>query len=304
MRETPLVVHYREEFLSNFGARWINQALEDGAAYRAYVRKKITELEMPACLEYLPLIESSYKPSARSRTGALGLWQFMENSVAPFLKKNSLIDERLDPWKSTDAALAKLRDNYRRFGDWLLALAAYNSGAGAVSRALAQSREKTFWALSDSHLLREESRRYVPKFLALCDVIANQEHFGVSYASLDDFEGEAYGYYEYENPVIVSELARALELDEALFKKLNPALLVDAAPAGFSFRLPLEAMDKASAAFEASRAEGAHVVVKGETLWGISRRYGITVDALCAANALSEKDILPIGKVLIVPIFK
>jgi membrane-bound lytic murein transglycosylase D len=303
LRETPLVERYRQEFLSNFGKQWINKALEDGALYRAYARKKIAEMELPACLEYLPLIESAYKPNARSRTGAVGLWQFMENSTAPYLKKTNLIDERLDPWKSTDAALAKLKDNYKQFGDWLLALAAYNSGAGAVSRALAKSNEKTFWALSDSRLLKEESRQYVPKFLAVCDAIVNEEYFGASFAQIEDFESD-FGYFEYENPVIVSELARALEIDIGLLKKLNPSLLFDAAPAGFSFRLPLEIMEKAHAAFEASSAKGVHVVAKGETLWGISRRYGVTVDALISANQMNEKDVLPIGKILVVPIIK
>jgi membrane-bound lytic murein transglycosylase D len=306
LRETALVESYRKEFLSNFGVKWITAALESGSVYRAYARKKIAELNMPACLEYLPLIESAYKPDARSRTGALGLWQFMENSIAPFMQKNRYVDERLDPWKATDAALAKLNDNYRQFGDWLLALAAYNAGAGAVSRALAQSKEKTFWALFDAKLIREESRQYVPKFLAICDILINEDYFGVSFPALTDSDELELVAYTAPYSVVISKLRSELEIDAALFSYLNPSLLLDISPKGFTFRLPAYLSEKTAYVFEASRAADTlvHVVVSGETLWGISRRYGVTVEDICVLNRINEKAILPIGKTLLVPILK
>ncbi|GMO48639.1 MAG: hypothetical protein Pg6C_11240 [Treponemataceae bacterium] len=307
LRETELVEKYRKDYLSSFGRKWITAALESGAAYRAYARKKIAEMELPVCLEYLPLIESTYRPSVRSRTGALGLWQFMENSIAPYLQKTRYIDERLDPWKSTDAALLKLKANYERFGDWQLALAAYNSGAGAIERALARQdaeAEKTYWALSDAKLLREETRLYVPKFLAICDIIINQGFFGVEFPDVTDSDEAEFEFYEPGNPVVVSAFCAALGMEKKDFAFLNPALVYDIAPANFVFRLPPGKLEDAEAAFESARAAGVHVVEKGETLWGISRRYGVTVAELCEVNGINEKAILPIGKVLAVPIHK
>jgi membrane-bound lytic murein transglycosylase D len=220
------------------------------------------------------------------------------------------LDERLDPWKSTDAALAKLADNYRQFGDWLLALAAYNSGAGAIRRALTQSKEKTFWALCEAGLVKNETLQYVPKFLAIADIITNAAHFGVSFPDVPHEAPERevleVVLYEAESPVIVSKLLGALEIDEALFAYLNPSLLLDISPPRFTFRLPPVDAAKADEAFTAARAENTvtHIVEKGETLWGISRRYGATVAEICDINRINENAILPIGKVLIVPIHK
>jgi membrane-bound lytic murein transglycosylase D len=128
---------------------------------------------MPPALEYLPVVESEYKPLATSRSGARGLWQFMENSIKPFMEKNEWIDERLDPWKSTDAALSKLQDNYKMFGDWPIAIAAYNCGAGAMQRILKKAPEKTFWYIAEKGLLRDQSVQYVPKFLAISELSEN-----------------------------------------------------------------------------------------------------------------------------------
>jgi membrane-bound lytic murein transglycosylase D len=304
--ETPLVEHYRKEFLSNFGVKWITSALDSGSLYRAYAQKKIAQMGIPACLEFLPLIESAYKHDARSKSGAVGLWQFAENSAAPFLQKNGWVDERLDPWKSTDAALAKLAGNYRQFGDWLLAIAAYNTGAGAISRALKQSNEKNFWALADAKLLKDETAHYVPKFLAICDIIINAEYFGLSFPLVTAADELEMFFYKSKAPVVISGLCRALEMDETLFFYLNPSLLLGISPPDFTFRLPLYYSEAASFAFTAAAAPGAiiHTVAKGDTLWGISRRYGVSIAELCRANGIDEKAILPIGKTLLLPIHK
>ncbi len=134
---------YRTEFLKPFGQKKLKLILEEGENYRLYVRAKLKEFNMPSAIEYIPVIESEYKPSARSKDGkGVGMWQFMMNSIHPFLTVNEWIDERLDPWKETDAALKKLQDNYNFFGDWLLAIAAYNCGAGAMKRAIAAIEKK------------------------------------------------------------------------------------------------------------------------------------------------------------------
>ena len=123
---------YIEQYTKPFGKRQLSEILDNGEPYRLYVRQELKKKNLPAALEYLPVVESEYKPLAVSKSGARGLWQFMDNSIAGLLKKNEYIDERYDPWLSTDAALKKLEENYRQFKDWPLAIAAYNCGAGAM----------------------------------------------------------------------------------------------------------------------------------------------------------------------------
>jgi membrane-bound lytic murein transglycosylase D len=184
--DNALIHQYRNSFASGWGHKWLAETLENGLNYRYYIRQRLAEYDMPACLEYLPVIESSYKPNARSRSGAAGLWQFMENSIANYLVKNEWVDERYDPWKSTEAALKKLRANYQQFGDWALALAAYNMGAGAVKRALEQSPDKDYWSLVEQGLLKEQTDHYVPKFLAVADLAMNAAHYGLSLPDIPD----------------------------------------------------------------------------------------------------------------------
>ena len=130
------VEKFRKLYLSPKWSTLLKAYLESAMEYRLYVRKAIQDAQMPEMLEYLPVVESNYKTSAKSRSGAIGMWQFMANSVWPFLTLNDFVDERLDPWKSTDAALKKLTDNYNYFNDWLLAIGAYNCGVGAMSKAI------------------------------------------------------------------------------------------------------------------------------------------------------------------------
>ena len=135
---------YIEQYTKPFGKRQLSEILDNGELYRLYVRQELKRKNLPAALEYLPVVESEYKPLAVSKSGARGLWQFMDNSIAGLLKKNEYIDERYDPWLSTDAALKKLEKNYRQFRDWPLAIAAYNCGAGAMKKILSKSEKKIF----------------------------------------------------------------------------------------------------------------------------------------------------------------
>ena len=115
--QKPQVEAFRKMYLSEKWSALLRYYLESAMEYRLYVRKAVQDKEMPEMLEYLPVVESNYKTNAKSRSGAIGMWQFMANSVWPFLTLNDFVDERLDPWKSTDAALRKLTDNYNIFND-------------------------------------------------------------------------------------------------------------------------------------------------------------------------------------------
>lgn len=305
-RDNVRIDKYRTAYLSRFRVEQLSAALESGSAYRAYIRAKLAEHHLPPCLEYLPLVESGYKPTARSRSGAAGLWQFMENSIQPFMSKTEWLDERFDPWVSTDAAMTKLSDNYRMFGDWLLALAAYNAGAGAVRRALSQLSAKTFWQLADSGRLRRETVEYVPKFLAIADVIMNAAYYGVSFPEIDEAEKPFFAYVPVKKPLDVVEFCAELELDRPTFDYFNPALLRGITPpvASYQIRVPAEIHEKAAVVARNAKAAPYTVgyrIREGDTLWAISRRHKTTVAELCRINRIRAESVLSVGALLHVP---
>ena len=247
------VLPFKERWLSSWGRAELNSILENGSQYRHYVRRRLQEEGLPACIEYIPVIESSYKPLAKPASGkSVGLWQFMENSVENYLRLDKWLDERRDPWKSTDAAIKKLKANHKQFGDWLLAIAAYNCGAGAVRRALAKSPQKTFWALAKAKLIPGHAIAYVPNLLAVSDIAQNAAWYKLDlpaafydaefYSPYDDFD-----YIETRSAISLKALACELRIDEKALLALNPALLYEATPAGESYELRLPRGMKASA---------------------------------------------------------
>ncbi len=304
-----LVRKYLAEFQSAFGKKWLAAVLETGTPYRAYVRRQLAVHNLPACLEYLPVVESEYKPSAKSRSGALGLWQFMENSIAPFLTKNEWIDERLDPWKSTDAAIQKLKDNYNWFGDWPLAIAAYNFGAGGLNRALKKTETKTFWHLAENDLISTQAALYVPKFLAVAELATNAAYYGLTLPDVTENDVPSWDEITVSKSIALSDLAEALGIGSETLSFLNPALIKGRTPPDEAYRVRVPAGMKVQAE-QAVRTmiplpkDFMYTVRKGDTLWGISRRFGTTVQELCALNNIDEKSILSIGKSLYVPIIE
>lgn len=230
----------RQKYLTTHRA-WLTKVLDDSEVYRVYVRKRLKERGMPHFLEYLPVVESSYIPTAKSKVGALGVWQFMLNSTKPFLTCNEYVDERLDVYKSTDAALAKLQDNYKMFGDWFLAIAAYNCGAGALTAAIKKSGRRDYWALADSGYMKQESMWYVPKLLAISDVVDNAVLYNVEFPRAnEEILSDDFDYITVEKSVSMAVLASNLRLDERELLELNRALLKGVTPPNqkYDIRLP------------------------------------------------------------------
>ena len=186
--DRPEVEKFRKQYLTGKWSKLLYSYLESAMEYRLYVRKAIQEKEMPEILEYLPVVESNYKTNAKSKSGAIGMWQFMANSVWPFLTLNDFVDERLDPWKSTDAALRKLTDNYNYFNDWLIAIASYNCGVGAMNKVLRKAEEKDFWYLVDHKLLPQQTADYVPKLIAIADLAINSDYYGMKFLRMKKME--------------------------------------------------------------------------------------------------------------------
>lgn len=311
--QRPDVEKFRQQYLSEKWSKLLYQYLEDAMEYRLYVRKAIQEKEMPAILEYLPVVESNYKTNAKSRSGAIGMWQFMANSVWPFLTLNDFVDERLDPWKSTEGALKKLNDNYNYFQDWLLAIAAYNCGVGAMTKCLKKAQEKNYWYLVDHNLLPSQTAHYVPKLLAIADLAMNSKYYGIE---LPDHEQEFkelinerdgnFDYLEVNKAYSITQLAQEMRIDEDSLKHLNPSFILGMThPTKKSqIRLPLGMKEPAQEAIKKLTPiefPFKYTVVAGDSLWSISKRYGVTVQAICDLNNIKENAILKIGKVLYIP---
>lgn len=301
---------------TNYAKKALCQTLDNGELYRLYIRQELKKRHMPAALEYLPVVESEYKPFATSRSGARGLWQFMENSIEPFMKKNEWLDERLDPWLSTDAALSKLQDNYRMFGDWPIAIAAYNCGAGAMKRILAKSPQKSFWYIAEKGLLRDQSVQYVPKFLAISELSEKGAEYGIQLPEITKSTRFAeFDYVTVKSKITLERLASELRMDYTTLRMLNCALTHECTPPDTSYRirLPLGMEQAATIALHSITAQKAaaatekiimHTVIKGETLYFLSRLYGCSVDDICEANGMKKSDVLSIGKTLYIPVKK
>ena len=309
----PEVEKFRKQYLSPKWLGLLYNCLEDAMEYRLFVRQAIAEKGMPEILEYLPVVESNYKTTAKSRSGALGMWQFMANSVYPFLTLNDYVDQRLDPWASTDAALKKLTDNYNYFNDWLLAIAAYNCGVGAMNKVLKKAEKKDFWYLVDNKMLPKQTAEYVPKLLAIADLAINAEYYEIDLPNHNEefelLENEKNGHFDYvtvSKAYSLNTLANSLRIEPSTLKKLNPSYHL-----GFThpskkseIRLPLgmkAATEEALAKQEPIDFPVKYKVVSGDSLWSISRRYNTTVDAICELNGIRENAILKIGKILYIP---
>ncbi len=308
------VERFRKLYLSPKWSTLLKAYLESAMEYRLYVRKAIQDAQMPEMLEYLPVVESNYKTNAKSRSGAIGMWQFMANSVWPFLTLNDFVDERLDPWKSTDAALKKLTDNYNYFNDWLLAIGAYNCGVGAMRKAIKKAGgEKNFWYLAENGYLSKQTAEYVPKLIAIADLAINSEYYGIDIPSHDEefemLENEKNGNFDYitvRKAYSLNQLAQEMRLDSSTLKRLNPSYTMGMThPSKQSeIRLPLGMKQSALDALENITAVEFPIKYKveaGDSLWSISRRYKTTVQAICELNDIKENAILKIGKILYIP---
>ncbi|WP_461829846.1 lytic transglycosylase domain-containing protein [Aquifex sp.] len=178
---------------------------------------------LPEELKFLPVIESAYNPSAVSRAGAAGLWQFMPRTAKLYgLKINPRVDERFDIIKSTEAAARHLRDLYERFGSWELALAAYHCGEGCVLRRV----KRSFW--EGKNRLPEETKRYVPSFFALLLLNRYPEKYGITVRRA--LKPVRYMYLDRDTPV--REVLKALGLSLREFRRLNPHIKGEIIPAG------------------------------------------------------------------------
>ncbi|MBP5359599.1 MAG: lytic transglycosylase domain-containing protein, partial [Treponema sp.] len=240
--DNALTEKYRNQYLGAHGRKLLIESIQNSAPYRPYIIQQLTEKGLPLYLQYLPIVESNYVPTAVSRSGATGIWQFMENSMKPLLKKSSWYDDRRDGWKSTDMAILKLTENYKTFNDWALALAAYNCGAGAMSRILKENPGKDFWYLAENGLLNQQSSQYVPRLLAIADIIENAEYYGATDIleannKILELPVEEFDYITTSAMISFGQLSEASGVKKDTIKQLNLALFRNCTPAGEVYKV-------------------------------------------------------------------
>jgi membrane-bound lytic murein transglycosylase D len=306
--DRALTRQYIRQYSSPSGISWINGALRRGAPYLPFIRREIEKRGLPPELLYLPVIESGYLPTAMSSSGAAGLWQFMRNSIAPFdMRVNDWADERMDFWKATEGALRKLEENYHQFGDWPLALAAYNAGLGAVSRVIRDSGISDYWTLSERKLLKAETIQYVPKLLAVSWIISNPRQYGIE---LPWEEDPRWTRLPVDRSVDLELLAAAAGVGPENLKRANPELRYGVTPPEGNYRLKVRGIDaaKISAALEQTELPllryHFHTIRSGDTLSALALHYGVTTAQILGANPDADALRLRIGARLRIPALK
>jgi membrane-bound lytic murein transglycosylase D len=312
----PRVQHYLSYFQAMAPSR-LAVVLERGARYEPMIRERLTAAGLPGDLFYLALIESGYSSEAVSRAYAVGMWQFMRGTGRGYgLRVDTWVDERRDPVKSTDAAARHLRDLRERFGSLYLAAAAYNAGAGKVSRSLNQlepaeeleaaedSGDAAFFRLVESKLLAHETRDYVPKLIAAAIIAKQPARYGIATAPVQPF---AYDSLVVTDATGLDVVARLADVTLGEIRDLNPHYLRLATPpdALSVIRLPA-GTGQATAAAYAELPAGervhylTHVVRKRERLTTIAANYRIPLADLRAANP-KQGPRPPAGTRLVIP---
>jgi membrane-bound lytic murein transglycosylase D len=306
--DADLTRHYIEQYSAPGGIAWLETIMNRAGPYMAFIRQELEKRGLPEELIFLPVIESGYLATAKSSSGATGLWQFMRNSMAPFdMRVTEWVDERMDFWKSTVGAMRKLEENYAYFNDWPLALAAYNAGLGAVSRIVGQSGIKDYWILSEKNLLKTETRHYVPKLLAVSHIMSHPRRFGVSVSWPED---PGWTRVQVGRTVDLDLLAAEAGVDGDMLKRANRELSYNVTPPDAAYHLKVSAGDAAALREVLERKDLTlikyyfHTISSGDTLSALARHYGISVDQILGSNPGVRAQFLRLGSRLIIPALK
>jgi len=303
--DSPLVEAEARWFANN--PEYMQRMMERARLYLYYIVEEVDKRGMPMEIALLPAIESAYKPLAYSRARASGLWQFIPSTGRLYgLKANWWYDGRRDVQASTQAALDYLEKLYNDFdGDWHLAIAAYNAGEGKVMRMMKQNERKGRSTDFEHLKLKRETRHYVPKLLAMANIVADPAKYGVQLANIPN---EPYfTRVETGSQVDLGVVAKLVDLPVDDLHMINPGYRRWATDPNGPHHLLVPA-DKKDALIEGlnnlpeeERIQWKHHAVKrGETLSEIGRRYGLSVEALRTANNL-RSNLLRVGQDLLIP---
>ncbi len=290
--------------------RFFEESYERSGLYMDMILPALKEAGLPEELAWLPLIESGFKVKALSSARALGLWQFIPSTGYKFgLKRDTWIDERLNPEKATHAAIAYMKELHQIFGDWTTVLAAYNCGEGRVLRKIRNQRINyldNFWDLYEQ--LPRETARYVPRFLATLHILKDPEKYGFVF-------NERKGPFDFETvslekPVQLKAVADKIGITTKELVDLNPELRRQVTPpTEYTLKIPLERKSVFLAHIneipEYTPPKNTYVyhrVKKGQTLSLIAERYRTSVQKITKANNIRKKHFIRVGQKLKIPV--
>jgi len=309
--DLPLTVN--DEVLSflNFfqtprGRAIVETGLRRAGRYRGMIARVLSEEGVPQDLIYLAQAESAFQPTALSRAGARGMWQFVAYRGQEYgLRHTWWLDERQDPEKATHAAAQHLRDLYKLFGDWYLAMAAYNCGPGNVQKAIERTGYADFWELYRRNVLPRETKNYVPIILALTLIAKDAPHYGIQ---AEPESPVATDMVKPGRAIDLRLVAETIDVDVETLRTMNPSLLRLATPddPAFELHLPLGTAPRFSAEIADIPPDKwvswrRHRVAAGETLTAIAKKYRVTPKAIADANNLESSTALNAGEKLIIP---
>ncbi len=290
-------------YFSNRGHKTLLAGLQRSGRYRPMIRRILDEEGIPQEIIHLAQAESGFIPRAVSRAAAGGMWQFLKWRGNEYgLKQTAYTDDRMDPEKATRAAARHLRDLYHQFGDWYLAIAAYNCGPGTVEKAVERSGYADFWELRSRGVLPAETTNYVPIILAMTIMEKNAAEYGIEGFQLDT--PLAYDTVETTAPTSLTLVADILDLPLAELAALNPASLRGMIPADFPLHVPQGSGSPLVAALQLIPANHMddwrmHRVVAAETLATIGKRYGVTPANIVSVNRLESAQAVEGDRLLI-----
>lgn len=292
-------------------------ALETAGQYLPAMESTFAQYSLPQQLTRLPLLESSFNVRAYSKVGAAGLWQFMPASARIYMRLDEVVDDRRDPWTSTDGAARHLRDDYALLGSWPLALTAYNHGRNGIARGLQQVGGSTLIDLIDRYDNRRfgfASKNFYAEFLAVIDIERNREQF---FPDLKVAAPVRFDEVQVDAFVPFSALATASETDEITLRQLNPAYSEAVyrgnlwVPHGHRIRIPSGQAERFHARYASLPATQRanhqreyyryHKIGKGEALGTIARQYGVDLRTLQGINGIANASRIRAGQTLKVP---
>lgn len=343
-RQNPfavLAVRRNVELFSDVIKNRFSLYLQRSGRYINLMTNILKEEGIPEDIVFLALIESGFNPKAYSHMKAAGPWQFIPATGKRYgLKINSWVDERRDPVKSTRAAARYLKDLYAMFNDWELAMAAYNAGENKVKRAIGKTNSTDFWVLSLTPHLKNETKEYVPRFIAAKLIADDPGEYG--FEDIQYEEGLAYDEVAIPYQLSMTAVAQAIGVDRDIIAALNPELKKQRTPPGGTYLLKLPvgssesflasmptspsapgrdelketkkssrnkktkgrtqlARKKTSSKSAASAKAKNYVIRKGDNIWSIARKTGVSTQALLETNNLRKSSRLKPGQRLQIP---